>query len=87
MILDRAAECSIEAVVAFAPDEVVSWTRRTDIQPMAVITELMEAEELVLLDPDFRRRWHAAASPTSRRSRSTPGRPGTSASRTTTAGG
>ena len=53
VILDRDAECSIEAVVALAPDEVVSWTRRTDIQPMAVITELMEAEELVLLDPEF----------------------------------
>ena len=31
-----------------------AWTRRTDIQPMAVVTELMEAEELVRLDPAFR---------------------------------
>ena len=37
--------------------------------------------------PTSRRRWHAAASPTSRRSRSTPGRPGTSARPRTTAGG
>jgi primary-amine oxidase len=54
VILDRSAECSIEAVVAFGPDEVLAWTRRTDIQPMAVVTELMEAEELVRLDPAFR---------------------------------
>jgi primary-amine oxidase len=54
VLLDRSAECSIEVVVALAPDEVVSWTRRTDVQPMAVITELMEAEALVLLDPAFR---------------------------------
>ena len=53
LILDRDAECSIEALVALAPDEVVSWTRRTDIQPMAVVAELMEAEALVLLDPGF----------------------------------
>jgi primary-amine oxidase len=53
LILDRDAECSVEALVALAPDEVVSWTQRTDIQPMAVVAELMEAEALVLLDPAF----------------------------------
>jgi primary-amine oxidase len=53
VILDRSAEATIEARVAFAPDEVTAWHRRTDIQPMAVITELMEAEELVRRDSEF----------------------------------
>ena len=51
VILDRDAESTIEAVVAFDPDEVTLWRERTDIQPMTVVTELMEAEELVRLDP------------------------------------
>jgi primary-amine oxidase len=53
VILDRGAECTIEAVVAFDPDEVRLWRRRTDIQPMAVVSELMEAEELIRLHPEF----------------------------------
>ncbi len=43
---------------------------------MAVISELMEAEELVRAHPEFQARdGPPRASPTSRRSRSTPGRP------------
>ncbi len=54
VILDRDAESTVEAVVALDPDEVTAWRRRTDIQPMAVVSELMEAEELVRNDPEFR---------------------------------
>jgi primary-amine oxidase len=53
VILDRAAECTIEAIVALDPEAVTAWRRRTDVQPMAVVSELMEAEELVRLDPEF----------------------------------
>ena len=42
---DRGSSSSLD------PDEVTAWRARTDIQPMAVVSELMEAEELVRLDP------------------------------------
>jgi primary-amine oxidase len=53
VILDRAAESTIEAVVVLDSHEVTTWRERTDIQPMTVVSELMEAEELVRLDPEF----------------------------------
>ena len=53
VILDPGAQATVEALVALEPQTVLSWERRTDIQPMAVISELMEAEELVRLDPEF----------------------------------
>ena len=43
----------IEAVVALGPPAVTHWRERTDIQPMAVVSELMEAEELVRRHPEF----------------------------------
>ncbi|HET6172744.1 MAG TPA: primary-amine oxidase [Gaiellales bacterium] len=53
VVLDRDAGSTVEALVALEPDEVTAWSERMDIQPMAVVTELMEAEELVRLDPEF----------------------------------
>jgi primary-amine oxidase len=53
VILDRGAESTVEALVGLAPDGVIAWRERTDIQPMAVVSELMEAEELVRRDPQF----------------------------------
>ena len=53
VLLDRGAESTIEAVVSLDSREVTAWRERTDIQPMTVVSELMEAEELVRLDPEF----------------------------------
>ncbi len=53
VILDRGAQESVEALVSLDEATVTSWRRRNDIQPMAVVSELMEAEELVRLDPRF----------------------------------
>jgi primary-amine oxidase len=53
VILDRDAERTIEAVVTLAPEVVSTWRERMDVQPMAVVSELMEAEELVRADPQF----------------------------------
>ena len=53
VILDRGAGSTVEARVGLAPNGVIAWRERTDIQPMAVVTELMEAEELVRRDPQF----------------------------------
>src|SRR4051794_3079869 len=46
VLLDRGGECTVEAVVSLERQEVTAWRVRTDVQPMAVVTELMEAEEL-----------------------------------------
>ncbi len=53
VMLDRGRESTVEAIVALGPHEVAAWRERTDVQPMAVVSELMEAEELVRLDPAF----------------------------------
>jgi primary-amine oxidase len=53
VLLDRGAESTIEAVVSLDSPAVTAWRERTDIQPMTVVSELMEAEELVRLDPEF----------------------------------
>ena len=53
VILDRSARETVEATVAVGSGEVTRWVRRGDIQPMAVVSELVEAERAVLLDPDF----------------------------------
>ena len=88
MILDQGAERTVEAVVALDSHEVASWRMRTDVQPMAVVSELMEAEELVRLDPEFQARDGAAGH---HRLRGDPGRRlagrATSARPRTTAGG
>jgi primary-amine oxidase len=53
VILDRDAERTVEAVVSLDSRSVTAWRERTDIQPMAVVSELMEAEDLVRADPRF----------------------------------
>jgi len=53
VILDRSARETVEATVAVVSGEVTRWQRRADIQPMAVVSELVEAEQAVLLDPAF----------------------------------
>jgi primary-amine oxidase len=53
VILDRDSERTVEAILSLDSGEVTSWRERTDIQPMAVVSELMEAEELVRADPQF----------------------------------
>ena len=54
VMLDRGSEASVEASVSLDSESVISWRVRTDIQPMAVVGELMEAEDLVRDDPRFR---------------------------------
>jgi primary-amine oxidase len=53
VILDQDAEATIEALVSLGSGALASWRRRTDVQPMAVIAELMAAEELVRVHPEF----------------------------------
>jgi primary-amine oxidase len=53
VILDRGSRRTVEALVTLHPPGVASWTLREDVQPMAVVSELMEAEEAVRLHPDF----------------------------------
>jgi primary-amine oxidase len=53
VILDRAAQRTVEALVSLDGQAVERWQERDDIQPMAVVSELMEAEELVRLHPEF----------------------------------
>ena len=53
VILDRRARETVEARVSLDAGAVTAWRRRNDIQPMAVVSELMEAEEAVRLHPDF----------------------------------
>ncbi len=52
VLLDR-ADGSTHEVAVDVRDGVTEWRRRDDVQPMAVVAELMEAEELIRADPDF----------------------------------
>jgi len=57
VLLDRDDGATHEVVVSLDGESggvVTSWRRREDVQPMAVVTELMEAEELVKHDERFR---------------------------------
>ena len=56
VVLDRHDASTHEIVVALDPPRIAAWTRRTDVQPLAVVEELAEAEELVKHDPEFRAR-------------------------------
>ena len=56
VLLDRDRAETIEALVELADGAVAVWNVRTDVQPMAVVSELMEAEEVLRLHPEF----HAA---------------------------
>jgi primary-amine oxidase len=53
VILDRGRAETVEAVVCLDDGSVVEWRVRSDVQPMAVVSELMEVEELLRLHPDF----------------------------------
>ena len=53
VILDRDSERTVETVASLDSGAVTSWRERSDVQPMAVVSELMEAEELVRADPGF----------------------------------
>jgi primary-amine oxidase len=53
VILDRGRAETVEAVVSLDEGSVVEWRVRDDVQPMAVVSELMEAEELLRLHPEF----------------------------------
>jgi primary-amine oxidase len=55
VLLDHADGATHEVMVRLDHDAAVSdWQRRDDVQPMAVVAELMEAEDLVKADPEFR---------------------------------
>ena len=53
VILDRDRAETIEALVSLDEGSVAGWRVRDDVQPMAVVSELMEAEELLRLHPEF----------------------------------
>ena len=57
VLLDRTGEATHEVVVALDGEggKLVSWRRRNDVQAMAVVGELIEAEELVKRDSEFQR--------------------------------
>jgi primary-amine oxidase len=54
VLLDKGDGSTHEVVVALDEGVLVSWRRLEGVQPMAVVAELTEAEELVRLDPRFR---------------------------------
>jgi primary-amine oxidase len=57
VLLDRDDGATHEVIVSLdeaGAGTVASWRRREDVQPMAVVAELMEAEELVKHDQGFR---------------------------------
>ena len=51
VLLDRKDASTHELAVDLATSTVVDWRRLDDVQPLAVVEELAEAEELVKLDP------------------------------------
>jgi primary-amine oxidase len=53
VLLDHGRGETVEAVVSLGDGAVSSWHVRDDVQPMAVVAELMEAEELLRLHPEF----------------------------------
>ncbi len=56
VLLDRRGETTIEATVGLdqgSPAAVITWEPRRDAQAMAVVSELIEAEELVKNDAQF----------------------------------
>ncbi|HYX86706.1 MAG TPA: primary-amine oxidase [Gaiellales bacterium] len=53
VLLDRGTGATVEAEVSLQTDAVTAWRMRSDVQPMAVVSELVEAEELVRRDSGF----------------------------------
>ena len=54
VLLDRADATTHEVCVGLSEQRVIRWTRLEGVQPLAVVEELAEAEELVKRDPEFR---------------------------------
>src|SRR5262245_34222370 len=50
VLLDRERAETIEAVVSLGDGAVTAWRARTDVQPIATVSELMEAEEVLRLN-------------------------------------
>ena len=78
-MLDRGRGGTVEAAVSLDDGAVTGWRVRTDVQPMAVVAELMEAEELLRLHPEFQAAMAKRGITDPELSRSTPGRRVTSA--------
>ena len=53
VLIDHGRGETIEAAVSLDQADVTEWGVLTGVQPMAVVAELMEAEELLRLDPEF----------------------------------
>ena len=53
VLLDSGLEQAIEAEVALEPAELTGWRVVPGVQPMAVVAELMQAEELLRTHPEF----------------------------------
>src|SRR5581483_10319912 len=53
VLLDRSNGETIEAEVTLTGGAVTAWRVLTDVQPMAVVSELMEAEEVLRTHPEF----------------------------------
>jgi primary-amine oxidase len=53
VLLDRERAETVEAVVDLGAGAVSGWKVLTGVQPMAVVKELMEAEEVLRLHPEF----------------------------------
>jgi primary-amine oxidase len=53
VLLDQGDGMTHEVVVSVTDDSIVEWREREGIQPLATVAELVEAEELVRLDPRF----------------------------------
>jgi primary-amine oxidase len=53
VLLDQGTGLTHEVVVSIADEVIAEWRQREDVQPLAVVAELAEAENLVRLDPQF----------------------------------
>ena len=53
VLYDRDRAETVEAAVDLGTAAVTAWVVRTGVQPMAVVKELMEAEEVLRLHPEF----------------------------------
>jgi primary-amine oxidase len=53
ILLDHGRAETVEASVDLARKRVAAWQVRADVQPMAVVSELVEAEEALRLHPEF----------------------------------
>ena len=61
VLLDRGDASTHEVIVDLVEGAIAGWRHLEGVQPLAVVEELAEAEELVKRDPAFRRRSRSAA--------------------------